>query len=74
MTPASALTAKASSPLNRCMVPLVHTSAALAAGAGGSYRLIMCPIAPWKVSCIASLIVGCVCTLRASSLAVRSHF
>src|SRR5262249_41105484 len=39
-----------------------------------SQKLIIWPIRPWKHSCSASDIVGCVCTFRASSLAVRSHF
>ena len=34
----------------------------------------MWPARPWKHSCSASDRVGWVCTLRASSLAVRSHF
>ncbi len=37
-------------------------------------KLIMWPMRPWKHSCSASDMVGWVCTLRASSLAVRSHF
>ena len=37
-------------------------------------KLIMWPMRPWKHSCSASDIVGWVCTLRASSVAVRSHF
>ena len=37
-------------------------------------RLIMCPARPWNASCSASDSVGCVCTLRAASRAVRSHF
>ena len=46
------------------------------AGAGRALgqKLIMWPARPWKASCSASHSVGWVCTLRASSVAVRSHF